>query len=57
MTGLFSIPIVPIEAVLVMLISTVLFFPALCVVKMFEEMIKIVTGGYSEKPLNRRYRR
>ena len=57
MTGLFSIPIVPIEAVLVMLISTVLFFPTLCVVKMFEEMIKIVTGGYSEKPLNRRYRR
>jgi hypothetical protein len=57
MTGLYSLPIVPIEAVLVMLISTVLFFPAVCVVKMFEEMIKIVTGGYSEKPPKRRYPR
>lgn len=54
MTGLFSLPIVPIEAVLVMLVSTVLFFPAICVVKMFEEMIKIVTGGYSNKPPKRR---
>ncbi|HZD55120.1 MAG TPA: hypothetical protein VE136_00230 [Anaerolineales bacterium] len=57
MTGLYSLPIVPIEAVLVMLISTVLFFPAVCVVKMFEEMIKIVTGGYSDKPPRRRLRR
>jgi hypothetical protein len=57
MTGLFSLPIVPIEAVLVMLISTVLFLPAICVVKMFEEMIKVVTGGYSDQPTKRRYRR
>ncbi len=57
MTVLYSLPVVPIEAVLVMLISTVLFFPAICFVKMFEEMIKIVTGGYSDKPFKRRYRR
>jgi hypothetical protein len=57
MTGLYSLPIVPIEAVLVMLISTILFVPAVCVVKMFEEMIKIVTGGYSNKPPKRRYRK
>ena len=45
MLELFLIP--PIEAVVIVLISSVLFIPAFCVVKMVEEMIKITTGGYS----------
>lgn len=52
MLEFFTFP--PIEAVIVVLISSVLFIPAFCVVKMVEEMIKITTGGYSNNPHNQK---
>ncbi len=54
MAELFTIAMPPIEAILVILISVVLFIPALCVVKMFEEMIKITTGAYSNDERSRK---
>lgn len=48
MPELFAFPLI--EAVAVVLISSVLFILAVCVVKMIEEMIKITTRGYSKDP-------
>lgn len=47
MYGPFQLPILPLEALLVMVVSSIIFFLSVCVIKTVEEMIKITSGGYS----------
>ncbi len=47
MYGPFQLPILPIKALQVMVISSIIFFLTVCVIKTVEEMIKITSGGYT----------
>lgn len=57
MYELFQFPLPSIEAIQIILISSVLFVPAVCLVKMFEAMIEITSGVYSSEHPERRPRR
>jgi len=57
MNELMQFPLPSIEAIQVMLISCVLFVPAVCIVKMFEAMIEITSGAYSTDHPERSRRR